>query len=79
MQKLAAEADGWQAWFESQSISPIRLAYEDLAERPGETVREVMAAIGRPVRGSVPDAGTARLAADVNDRWVDRFRRETRR
>lgn len=77
LQNLEDEADGWEAWFESQSISPVRLAYEDLAADPAKALQDVMEAIGRPVRRPLPDPGTARLATHLNDEWANRFRRDT--
>jgi LPS sulfotransferase NodH len=77
LQKLRDEADGWETWFGSQSISPVRLAYEDLAADPAKALEDLMEAIGRPVRRPLPDPGTARLANHINDDWASRFRRET--
>ena len=76
LQNLEGEADGWEAWFESQSISPVRLAYEDLAADPAKALQDVMHAVGRPVRRPTPDPGTARLATHLNDEWASRFCRE---
>lgn len=77
LQKLEGEADGWEAWFRSQSVTPVRLAYEDLAADPAKALKDVMHAIGRRVRRPLPDPGTARLANHFNDDWASRFRRET--
>lgn len=77
LQKLQDEAEGWEAWFGSQTISPVRLAYEDLAADPAKVLQDVLEAIGRPVRRPLPDPGTARLANHINDDWASRFRRET--
>lgn len=77
LQMLEGEADGWEAWFRSQSISPLRVAYEELAHDPPNILKAVLESIGRPVRPPLPDPGTARLATRVNDEWASRFRGKT--
>ncbi len=76
LQMLEVEAEGWETWFESQSISPVRLTYEDLAADPAQALTDVLEAIGRPVRLPLPDPGTARLAKHINDEWAIKLQRQ---
>jgi trehalose 2-sulfotransferase len=76
LRMLEVEAEGWETWFESQSISPVRLTYEDLAADPAKALTDVLEAIGRPVRPPLPGPGTARLAKHINDEWASKFQRQ---
>lgn len=67
----------WDAWFEREGVSPLRLTYDALSADPAGTLATVLEALGLPraaARGVKP--GTARLADATNRDWVERFRAE---
>ena len=65
----------WAAWFDRHHVTPIRLSYETLAERPAETLRDVCLALGV----APPEAGEikprlAKLSDAVSLEWASRYR-----
>ena len=67
----------WQAWFEIQGISPLRITYDALSADPQATLRLVLQRLGleaSAAEGVVP--GVAKLADATNADWVFRFRAE---
>lgn len=68
-------AEEWEAWFDAQDITPIRLSYEALAEQPGQGLNQILVALGRAKQKIEPNV--ARLADQVNLEWAERFRSET--
>ncbi|WP_417708685.1 Stf0 family sulfotransferase [Roseibium aggregatum] len=65
----------WQAWFESQYISPLRITYDALSATPQATLRLVLQHLGlkeAAADGVVP--GVAKLADAISADWVSRFR-----
>lgn len=68
---------GWEGWFGQNGISPVRLAYEDLAANPRTVVEHVLSAIGRdPAHAGNVAPATAVLADEVSRDWMARFRAE---
>ncbi len=66
---------GWEAFFRSNGITPVRCVYEGLAAAPQVVVDRIAAAIGLP---SGPPINSARLQLKVqrdatNRAWQDRF------
>ncbi len=57
---------------------PLTVAYEDLARDPEGTIRLVLRFLGLPdgAGASLPAPGYERLADDLSEAWVQRFRRE---
>ncbi|AMN54869.1 sulfotransferase [Labrenzia sp. CP4] len=67
----------WQAWFEIQGISPLRITYDALSADPQATLRLVLQRLGleaSAAEGVVPSV--AKLADATNADWVSRFRAE---
>lgn len=66
---------GWERWFTSEAIAPLRLTYEALARDPRATLAQVLAFIGRdPAQARNVETPTARLSDAVNADWIARFR-----
>jgi LPS sulfotransferase NodH len=67
----------WEVWFGQNGVSPVRLAYEDLAAKPRTALEQVLSALGRdPARAGTVAPATAVLADEVNRDWIARFRAE---
>ncbi|WP_341367866.1 Stf0 family sulfotransferase [Yoonia sp. BS5-3] len=67
----------WNSWFDGQNITPLQVAYEDLAQDPNDQLRRVLHFLGcdeRKADGIRP--GTARLSDARNADWAARFREE---
>lgn len=74
-----AESDdtAWTAWFAQQSITPLRLHYEDVSADPRTAVATILSALGRnPEAAQAVEVQTARMADAVSLTWIDRFTRE---
>jgi LPS sulfotransferase NodH len=67
----------WQAWFESQRISPLKITYDALSADPQGTLRHVLQGLGleeSAADGIVPSV--AKLADATSADWVSRFSSE---
>lgn len=67
----------WEAWFEAECITPLRVSYADLAAAPYEALGRVLAALGlrcAPIGAATPPV--AKLADSTNLEWAARFRAE---
>lgn len=73
---LEAEEKGWQAWFDAQSINPIRISYESLASDPQAALQLTLAGIDQALPGPLPNVGTAPTGGAINRQWVEKYRRE---
>lgn len=72
---LLAQRRGWQDWFAAEGITPIDIAFTDLAEDPRGQVAPVVEALGLPA--SV--LGEAPLQRQGNGRsaeWIARYRED---
>ncbi|AGT10920.1 Stf0 family sulfotransferase [Paracoccus aminophilus] len=75
---LEAYDAAWRAWFAAQGITPMTVAYEELAARPTETIAAICRALGVTLPASVhlvPEV--ARLADGLNRDWAARFRADS--
>jgi LPS sulfotransferase NodH len=72
---LEDEADGWEEWFKSNNIEPLRVWYEDLSSDPLAVLDRIMDFIGRSSNSDIK-VRTARTSSDLNKQWSDRFKRE---
>jgi LPS sulfotransferase NodH len=65
----------WQAWFDGQGISPLRLSYEALARDPQAVLARVLTDLGQPAEqaASIPTP-LARLACKETEDWIARYR-----
>lgn len=77
VEEVTAYDRDWREWFASSGIDPLRIAYEELAADPVETLRVVLdrLGLGRAAADGV-EPGVAKLADDTNRDWVARFRAE---
>ncbi|MEM6309590.1 MAG: Stf0 family sulfotransferase [Pseudomonadota bacterium] len=68
--------DAWDRWFAAQDLSPLRIIYERLATEPQRVLAEVLEKLGLvgKVAAETP-VGTARLADDISEDWINRFSR----
>jgi LPS sulfotransferase NodH len=63
----------WQAWFQAEQITPLRVDYDALAEAPGLVLGEICGRLGLAAQGQV-QPGVARLADAVSADWMWRYR-----
>ncbi|WP_121061938.1 Stf0 family sulfotransferase [Chachezhania antarctica] len=68
-------AAAWDPWFDAQGITPLRIAYEDLAEDPPGALARIAAKLGLPAPKNV-QVGVARLSDATSADWIARFRRD---
>lgn len=67
----------WEAWFQAQSIKPLRITYRALSAAPYGTLGRVLTAIGQTWQpGAETAPPVAKLADAVNAEWAARFRLE---
>ncbi|MBT0994142.1 hypothetical protein KIN34_07570 [Cellulomonas sp. DKR-3] len=74
---LQEEDAGWDAFFASRDLDPLVVVYEDLIADPAAAVAAVCTRLDVPVPEHLPEAGTARQATDLNERWRERFLSES--
>ena len=69
---------GWERYFETHGIEPLRIVYESLATSYEETLLEVLDFLGveRPPGLRLPPPRSQRLADTLTEEWVARFRAE---
>lgn len=68
----------WDAWFTHQNITPLRVSYEALAQDPEHQLRRILSFIRvDPDKATGVTPQTSVLSAEINRRWVARFRKET--
>lgn len=68
----------WRDWFEQESITPLRLTYQELSIAPYATLGRVQRALG--LETGVQEETTppvAKLADATNREWAERFLAET--
>lgn len=63
----------WQAWFDAENITPLRLDYDTLSADPAGTLARTLDFLGLPRIAHVNPAVT-RLADATNAEWIARFR-----
>ncbi|MEM8647519.1 MAG: Stf0 family sulfotransferase, partial [Pseudomonadota bacterium] len=67
----------WNEWFQAQSIIPLRLTYDKLAENPQRVLGSVLEYLGLdPRAASGVQPAVAKLADEVSAEWVRRYRAE---
>ena len=77
LEEVTAHDHGWEYWFAASEIAPLRITYEELSDGPVETLRVILDHPGleREAADGV-ELGVAKLADDINQDWVTRFRSE---
>jgi trehalose 2-sulfotransferase len=75
VEMLDAHDDAWSAWFDDHRITPLRVAYDDLAEDPGHELRRTLdfLAIDAAGEGEPP---LRRQAGPQSAEWTERYLRE---
>jgi LPS sulfotransferase NodH len=66
---------GWARWFADQGVTPLQLAYEDLAADPPGSAGLVLEFLGLTARQKL-EAPNRRMADAESAAWVRRFRAE---
>lgn len=70
----------WEAWFEAENLSPLRIDYDHLAKQPKDSLRAILEDLqcdsGKVDALAIP---TRRLANATNREWIARFRAEDHR
>ena len=77
LEEVTAHDHGWEYWFAASEIAPLRITYEELSDGPVETLRIILDHLG--LEGETADGvelGVAKLADNINQDWVTRFRSE---
>ena len=78
MKEVEVQDAGWLQWFESNSIAPHQVIYEDLIADPTVAVRSIVERLGaqndQPDEVNVPAA--EKQGDDTNEEWIERFRHE---
>jgi LPS sulfotransferase NodH len=65
----------WAVWFDRHRVTPMRLAYETLAERPAETLIEICKALGAaPPEADRVKPRLAKLSDAVSVEWARRYK-----
>ena len=78
VEQLEAQDRGWDDWFRSNGIVPLRLTYEALSHDPRNVLATVLSALGiDPDIASGIEPRTAKLGDDESRNWAERFRTET--
>lgn len=66
---------GWERWFASSSVSPLRVTYEELDADVTGVTRRVLDFLGLALpEGRVIEPRHRRQADTLNAQWIDRFR-----
>ncbi|SMR81876.1 LPS sulfotransferase NodH [Aliiroseovarius halocynthiae] len=67
----------WRSWFDEQSIKPLEVSYDLLAQAPQRVLADVLIALGADasIANDVPTP-TAKLADETNRDWRTRFELE---
>ncbi|MEM9778274.1 MAG: Stf0 family sulfotransferase [Pseudomonadota bacterium] len=69
----------WEAWFKQQSITPMRITYQQLSDDPIRVLRDVLDRLGLDAtKAQQASPGVAKLADATSRAWVQRFRDEPR-
>lgn len=80
-EKLAEFTDfdtAWRSWFDTQSVVPLEISYETLAQQPQSQLARVLHALGADgsIAQGIPTR-TSKLADDISRDWRSRFQAET--
>jgi trehalose 2-sulfotransferase len=68
----------WQAWFDQQGLSPLRVSYDDLSHAPTQQLDRILDALGLgPSLAADVAVPTAKLADHINQDWAQRYLAET--
>ncbi|MEM7345400.1 MAG: Stf0 family sulfotransferase [Chloroflexota bacterium] len=68
----------WLNWFTQQTINPVRITYEALADNPQATLAIILSALGLdPAIAETVKPKTAKLADNESREWAARFRAES--
>lgn len=69
----------WRDWFAAQGVQPYPVRYEDLDADPAAVTRDILGFLGlEPAAGSAVTAPDRRLADDLTEEWVARYRASLR-
>jgi trehalose 2-sulfotransferase len=64
----------WNAWFEEQGITPLRLGYEELSANPAATLIRICEALGvEAPKATDVRPGVAKLADEASLDWMRRY------
>ena len=81
MARITQEDAAWRNYFAKTGMEPFRLSYEDFATRPMPYLRSIGHLVEARINEELP-AAAARMKVqrnEINERWRERFLRETRR
>jgi LPS sulfotransferase NodH len=76
-QEIADDNQAWVQWFEENNIKPCEIFYEELSEKPVDTVLEVLGYLGLALPSDVIlKANNKRMADSHSASWIKRFQTE---
>jgi len=74
-QEAASGNAAWEDWFRRHNLTPHRLVYEEFAARPADSVRALLAALGRPLPAGAPlTVPNRRMSDETSADWAARYR-----
>ncbi len=74
---LTAYEAQWQAWFDQQRLSPVRVSYDDLSHAPTQQLACILDALGLdPALATDVTVPTAKLSDQTNQAWAQRYQAE---
>ena len=75
--EMQAHDRNWNRWFVKEGINPLRITYEAISFEPVGVLRRILDHLGldREAANGI-ESGIAKLADDINQDWVARFRSE---
>lgn len=77
--EMQAHDHNWNCWFAKEGINPLRITYEAMSADPVGVLRRILDHLGldREAANGI-EPSIAKLADDINQDWVARFRSEHR-
>lgn len=75
LQQAQTDDSDWEHWFSAQHITPLRIAYEDLADDPRREVARILTVLGQDAaRAACVTPHVAPLRDALSAQWYARFR-----
>lgn len=75
--ELHGDEAGWEAFFATHGIAPLRLTYNTMTANPQGALAGILAALGRdPEIARTVSVRTSKMGDGTSREWADRFRRE---
>jgi LPS sulfotransferase NodH len=77
LQRIGLAEEAWRSMFDRHGIEPLEIVYEDLAADQDRALRQALAFIGiEPPAELEVEPTLGRLADEISEQWVERYRAE---